>query len=381
MGGKSCVMKKHLIALSLLFGCSVAPATPSIAVTWSDNQIDQLAVWLDAAPKEALNLPPANDFIAARRASDPQELQIISTDAALKLANAYLHGDEAARKRAGWKIDMENDNEIDLSALLTSSLAKNDISGFFRSLRPHHPDYEVLRSAFASEADPVRRATLARNMERWRWMPQSLGNRYLLVNAAAYEVSLWNNGQKVQSWPVVVGKTRTPTPVFSTQVTGVNYNPWWNIPKSIVAESVGALTRKNPAEAKRRGYVWGDGTFRQRPGRRNALGLMKLVMPNDYTVYLHDTPEKALFEKPTRAFSHGCIRVGGALAFASTLLEGAFDQKQIDSVLASGKTTTLPLAEPLPVYIAYFTADSSETGAVRFHADYYGRDAAIGYSG
>ncbi len=155
---------------------------------------------------------------------------------------------------------------------------------------------ELLRTAFATEADPARRATLARNMERWRWMPRSLGTRYLLVNAAAFEVALWDKGHKVESWPVVIGKARTPTPVFSTMVTGVIYNPWWNIPKSIVAESVGALTRKNPAEAKRRGYVWSDGTFRQRPGRKNALGLMKLVMPNDYTIYLHDTPRTGIVQ-------------------------------------------------------------------------------------
>ena len=372
-------MKRYFIALSLLFGCSATPSPASVPVTWSNDQIDQLASWLHAAPKEALSLPPTNDFATARRAGEPQTLQLAATDAALKLANAYLHGNDTARKQAKWNVDVDADNAIDLNALLTSSLAKNDVDGFFRSLRPHHPDYEAFRSAFASEADPARRAKLARNMERWRWMPRSLGHRYLLVNAAAFEVALWDQGHKVQSWPVVVGKTRTPTPVFSTMVTGVNYNPWWNIPKSIVAESVGALTRKNPAEAKRRGYVWADGTFRQRPGRRNALGLMKLVMPNDYTVYLHDTPEKALFVKPLRAFSHGCVRVGGALAFASALLTGTADQKQIDAVLASGKTTTLPLIEPLPVYITYFTADVVDPGAVRFHADTYGRDAAIRY--
>ena len=370
-------MKKHVLALSLLFSCSAASA--SVPGTWSSDQIDQLAGWLDAAPKEALYLPPATDFIAARRAGDPQNLQLSATVAALTLANGYLHGNDTVRKQAKWNVDADTDNAIDLSARLTESLTKNDLDGFFRSLRPHHPDYEVLRSAFAREPDPARRAKLARNMERWRWMPLSLAHRYLLVNAAAYEVSLWDSGHKIQSWPVVIGKIKTPTPVFSTQVTGVNYNPWWNIPKSIVAESVGALTRKNPAEAKRRGYVWGDGTFRQRPGRKNALGLMKLVMPNDYTIYLHDTPEQASFQKPARAFSHGCIRVGDALAFASTLLAGTADQKQIDTIIASGKTTTVSLAEPLPVYITYFTADVADLGVVRFHTDTYGRDSAISY--
>ena len=373
-------MKKHLIVVSLLFGCSATSAPASVPITWSNDQIDQLAGWLDAAPKEALQMPPANDFITARRAGEPQTLQLSATDAALKLANAYLHGNDTARKQAKWNVDVESDNAVDLNALLTSSLAKNDVNGFFRSLRPHHPDYETLRSAFAIEADPARRVKLAHNMERWRWMPQSLGNRYLLVNAAAYEVALWENGRRVQSWPVVVGKIKTPTPVFSTRITGINYNPWWNIPKSIVAESVGALTRKNPAEAKRRGYVWGDGRFRQRPGRTNALGSMKLVMPNDYTIYLHDTPEQASFKKPARAFSHGCIRVGDALGFASTLLTGTADQKQIDAVLASGKTTTLSLVEPLPVYIAYFTADVIDPGVVRFHTDVYGRDATANSS-
>ena len=274
---------------------------------------------------------------------------------------------------------MSNDDEIDLLAYLTASLSRNDIDGFFRSLRPQHRDYEALRLAYASESDPALRTKLARNMERWRWMPLSLGNRYLLVNAAAYEVGLWENGRRIQSWPVIVGKPKTPTPIFSAKVTGVTYNPWWEIPKSIVAESVGSLTRNNPAEAKRRGYVWGDGNYRQRPGPTNALGLMKLVMPNSYNVYLHDTPNKALFEKPARAFSHGCIRVGGALAFASRLLAGTTDQRRIDAILAGGKTTSLSLTHTMPVYITYFTADIAEPGTLRFHADHYRRDAAISY--
>ena len=365
------------MALSLLFGCSAAPAMPSVPAIWSDDQIDQLTGWLDAASKEALLLPPTGAFIEARRARDPQKLQLSATDAAMKLANAYLHGNETARKSARWNVDIGDDSEVELAALLTSALAKNDIDGFFRSLRPQHPDYQALILAFASEVNPARRAKLGRNMERWRWMPRSLGNRYLLVNAASFEVALWDKGKRVQSWPVVVGKKRSPTPVFSTLVTGVNYNPWWNIPKSIVAESVGELTRKNPREAKRRGYVWGDGTFRQRPGRTNALGLMKLVMPNDYTIYLHDTPEKIFFQKPSRAFSHGCVRVSDALAFASALLAGTYSQQQIDVVLASGKTATLALSEPMPVYITYFTADVDELGAVRFHPDHYARDIEV----
>jgi murein L,D-transpeptidase YcbB/YkuD len=371
-------MKKRLIPFACWLLCAAAPAPMPGEPYWTDDQLGRLAVWLDEAPKEALNVQPANDLMAALQAGESERLQLAATAAALRLANAYLFGNTAAKERAGWNIGSDDD-EIDLRAFLAASLAKNDIDGFFRALRPRHSDYETLRLAYATEADPARRAKLARNLERWRWMPLSLGNRYLLVNTAAYEVGLWENGRQVQSWPVIVGKPRTPTPVFSAKVTGVTYNPWWDVPQSIVAESVGALTRNHPAQARSRGYVWGDGHYRQRPGPTNALGLMKLVMPNPYNVYLHDTPNKALFEKPTRAFSHGCIRVGGALAFASTLLAGTTNQTQIDTVLASGKTTSLSLNRPVPVYITYFTADVVEAGTVQFHADHYGRDDMIGY--
>lgn len=372
-------MKKRLIPLAWVLLCSAAPAPTVSEPFWTDDQIGRLAIWLDEAPKEALTVPPANELREALQAGEPDMLQFTATETALRLASAHLFGSTAVRRRAGWNI-ASFDEEIDLRAFLAASLKKNDIDSFFRALRPRHSDYELLRLALASETDPARRAKLARNMERWRWMPLSMENRYLLVNTAAFEVGLWENGRKIESWPVIVGKPKTPTPVFSAKVTGITYNPWWEIPRSIVAESIGALTRNNPAEAERRGYVWSNGSYRQRPGPANALGLMKLIMPNPYNVYLHDTPNKGLFAKPARAFSHGCIRVGGALAFASTLLAGATSQTQIDEILKGGKTTSLSLSRPIPVYIAYFTADMAEPGKLRFHADHYGRDAGVPYT-
>jgi L,D-transpeptidase YcbB len=373
-------MNNPFLSLACLLLCSAAPAPTAMPVTWSDDQINRLTAWIDAAPTEAINFPVAEELIAARKTGETERLQSAATAAALQLANAYLFGNVPAKERADWNIDTDDD-DIDLRAFLGASLAKNDLDSFYRALRPQHKSYEALRLAFATETDPARRIKLARNMERWRWMPLSMGNRYLLVNTAAYEVGLWENGRRVQFWPVIVGKHRLPTPVFSASVSGVTYNPWWDIPASIVAESVGALSRKNPAEAKRRGYVWNDGHYRQRPGPRNALGQMKLIMPNAYSVFLHDTPNKTLFQRPARAFSHGCIRVGRALEFASILLAGTVNQKQIDAILASGKTTSLSLSQPMPVYIAYFTADVAEGsqigGAVQFYSDHYGRDAAI----
>jgi L,D-transpeptidase YcbB len=367
-------MKKHLIPFVALLLCSSAPAPANIDLLWTPAQIKQLLVWLEAAPKEGLQIPSDPEFTFALQEDEPALVYQKATEVALQLARAHLLGCTDAQQRAGWNI-ASNDDHIDLPALLASALARNDLDGFFKSLRPHHPEYDVLRRALLVETDPSLRATLIRNMERWRWMPLDMGQRYLLVNAPGFEAGLWESGRKAEHWRVIVGKPRTPTPVFSAIVTGVTFNPWWDVPQSIVAESVGRLTRNNPAEARRRGYIWGSGTYRQRPGPTNALGQMKLVMPNAYNVYLHDTPNKALFDKPIRAFSHGCIRVGNALGLAARLIE-----RPVDQIVAKGDTVTLPVTDPLPVYITYFTADMSDVGTVEYHTDIYGRDPKMGDS-
>ena len=137
------------------------------------------------------------------------------------------------------------------------------------------------------------------------------------------------------------------------------------------------MVRNNPAAARRKGYVVQNGRYRQRPGPGNALGQMKLVMPNPYSVYLHDTPNKNLFSEPVRTFSHGCIRVGGAIDLDKTLLAGSVSEDRIDEILASRKTTRLSLAKPIPIYIAYFTAEGAEDGTIRYFPDIYKRDRLV----
>jgi L,D-transpeptidase YcbB len=368
-------MRKRFIplALVLLFSSSAPAQNPQLH--WTAEQIGHLRDWLRAAPQEGLVLPTVPGLESAVATGDSARIDQAMTTLALTLARAYLLGCSGTQERAGWRIG-ENDKAIDLSARLAAALARNDVDGFYAALRPRSTDYEALRKALLSETDAKRRALLIRNLERWRWLPLDMGHRYLLVNAAGFEVGLWEDGRRVARWRVIVGKPSTPTPVFSATVTGVTINPWWDVPPSIVAESVGRLTRRSPAEARRRGYVWGNGSYRQRPGPGNALGLMKLVMPNPYRVYLHDTPNKALFEQPVRAFSHGCIRVDKALTLAARLLG-----RPVDAEVTRGATVTLPIADPLPVYVTYFTADVSEAGDVEYHGDIYGRDARMGDSG
>lgn len=351
--------------------CTAASDLPPPEHHWTSQQIELLRVWLRTAPQEGLALPHVPGLTEDVASGDAVRIDRAMTSLALALARAWLLGSSGPNARIGWRI-ADKDEAIDLSARLSAALGHNDIDGFYTSLRPRNTDYEALRQSLLVETDPKRRATLIRNLERWRWLPLDMGYRYLLVNAAGFEVALWEDGRRAARWRVITGKPSTPTPVFSAMVTGVTVNPWWDVPPSIVAESVGRLTRRSPALARRRGYVWGGGSYRQRPGPDNALGLMKLVMPNPYKVYLHDTPTKTLFEQPVRAFSHGCIRVDKALTLAERLLG-----RPLAAQVASGKTVTLPLADPLPVYVTYFTADVAEAGDVELHSDIYDRDARI----
>jgi L,D-transpeptidase YcbB len=367
-------MKKHLIPFAALLLSSAAPATSEPDYLWTPTQIHQLLTWLEAAPKEGLSIPPEPEFAFALQEDEPSLVYPMATNVALRLARAHLFGCSDAQQRAGWNIKSDDDL-IDLKAMLAEALSRNDLNGFFNSLRPRHPNYEMLRQALLTETNSEHRVTLIRNLERWRWMPLDLGKRYLLVNAPGFKVGLWENGHQIETWRVIVGKPKTPTPVFSAMVSGVTLNPWWDVPQSIVAESVGRLARTNPAEARRRGFVWANGSYRQRPGPTNSLGAMKLIMPNPYNIYLHDTPNKALFGKPMRAFSHGCIRVGNALGLAERLLG-----QPVEPIASTGETMSLPIEVPLPVYVTYFTADMSATGAVEYLTDIYDRDPKMGDS-
>ena len=366
-------MKRAVIALVAGF---VGISAPAQAANWDAAALSALRSAIDAAPAEALPRPDPAALDQAQRLGDQAGIDGAATALALRLARMQLHGSSDEAQLRGWKIADTADSD-GLEARLSAALAAGQIGPFLTSLAPQHPDYAGLRAAYAVEKDPARRATLARNMERWRWMPQNLGSDYLLVNAASFEVRLWRGGKQAGTWRGIVGKPKTPTPVFNATVTGVTLNPWWDVPASIVRESVGSLVRRSPATARARGYVWSGGHIRQRPGPGNSLGEMKLAMQNPWNVYLHDTPSKALFDKEVRAFSHGCIRVGDALGFAQTLLEGTRTRAQIDAQVATRVTETVPLARPIPVYITYFTAGMRGDGTFGQFPDVYARDKGV----
>lgn len=367
-------IRRSLLALAVL----LTGATDDVvsAPLWNPDAIGKLRAWVAVAPDDALPRPDSNALDRALAVGNPGLIDVAASALALKLARMHLLGSASAAERAGWRI-VDSDRDFDVEGQLSVALAGGRIDDFFAGQRPQHPEYAALREALRSETDPVRRQKIARSMERWRWMPISLGQDYLLVNTAGFELTRWRGGQRVGSWRVIVGKTASPTPIFSATVTGVNINPWWNVPSNIVRESVGGLIRRSPATARARGYVWGGGSVRQKPGPGNALGQMKLVMPNPFSVYLHDTPNRDLFNQDVRAFSHGCVRVGDALGLAESLLAGVKNRSQIDALVASRNSVTVGLIRPVPVYIAYFTAGIRSDGSLALYDDIYSRDRRV----
>ncbi len=365
-------MKRFKIALCLILTASAPP----VSRHWDAAALSDLRAAVAAAPAEALPLLDLAALDVAVRSDDAAQIDQAASEVALRLARMELLGAASAAQRAGWKIP-DGDAAIDLAGELDAALAQGRVGSFLAGLDPQHPDYAALRAAYAAETDPARRAVLARNMERWRWLPRDLGRDYLLVNAASFEARLWRGGVQAGAWRVIVGKPATPTPVFAATVTGVTLNPWWDVPPNIVRESIGALVRNSPATARARGYVWSGGRIRQKPGPANSLGQMKLAMANPYNVYLHDTPSRALFEQDRRAFSHGCVRVGDALDLATSLFDGTRSRAEIDALVAKGASVTLALPRSLPVYITYFTAGPSGDGSLGYFPDIYGRDVRL----
>ena len=223
-------------------------------------------------------------------------------------------------------------------------------------------------------------------MELWRWMPRDLGADRIEVNVPDYLVTVFHDNAPLDQHRVVVGKTDTPTPLFSNTMKYLIVNPYWNVPQSIIRKEMqpkyGDLSYLD-GRGYSVSYRGGQVSVRQLPGPRNALGRIKFLFPNDYSVYLHDTPSKSLFSASKRAFSHGCVRVDQPFGFAETVLnaalpEGArrvWTEERLDGLIGD-KERYINLPTPLPIHIAYFTA-SVENGRVRQRPDIYGYARAV----
>ena len=243
---------------------------------------------------------------------------------------------------------------------------------------------EVDESTLAELNVPVqdRIRQLQVNMERWRWLPGSFGDRYILVNVPEFKLDLVEGGKTVYTMRVVVGKDQSRTPAFSDKMTYLELNPAWNIPDSIAEKEILPKLAADPgylASHDMEVIPGSDNRLRQRPGPDNPLGQIKFMFPNEFDIYLHDTPADHLFSRTERDFSHGCIRLEKPIELANILLKGdpKWTPEALQAAIDSGEQKTITLEHPLPVHILYWTAWVEPDGAVQFRKDIYGHDEQL----
>ncbi len=350
-----------------------APLPPPL---WSLTDVQELLAYIQNIGKEGLD--PADydaaGLTTALRGGDPMAVSQAASVRFKKVAADLALGHVRGKDRIDWHI---KDPDLDAGRsdqLLRWAVQAHQVTDTLNGLLPTHPQYtslkEALRVTPASETGKINRIRL--NLDRWRWLPRDLGERYIIVNVPAYTAALVENGETKSRHHAVAGKISTPTPQLSAVATGVILNPWWEVPKSIEGEVRG-----------KGGYVAVKGAdgkvqrWRQPPGPTNALGQVKFVMPNPKAIYLHDTNAKSRFNSRVRAFSHGCIRTEHIMDLATILLtEGGTEwtPEKIKATVASGKSVQANFPKPLPVYIVYMSSAAHVDGRIIDYADVYKRD-------
>ncbi|MGN6644999.1 MAG: L,D-transpeptidase family protein [Cytophaga sp.] len=243
------------------------------------------------------------------------------------------------------------------------------------------------------------RAAIRVNMERFRWLPSDLPHEFILVNIADYTLRHFVEKNVVYEESVIVGREYTSTPVFEAMMTYIEFNPYWTVPRSIAVNEMLPALKRNPDYLRSHNMNLFRGntqaaipnsfssytadnfpfTIRENPGPKNSLGQVKLMFPNPYSIYLHDTPGKYLFQQDERSFSYGCIRLKDPLKFALHILSRqGITQAQIDKIIRDKKNYVITLKEKMPVMLTYFTCYSKKgDGHLYFFKDIYGKDKMI----
>ena len=370
----------------------IPPAPPPPPPLWTMADANQLLLAILGSAKDGLDPTDydAAGLMTAMRTNDPMLISAAATERFNLLSSDIALGHVRGKDRQNWSIPDADLDAVRQDALLRSALAQHRVGDALQGLLPTHPQYAALKKALEltpkTQIDKVNRIRL--NMDRWRWLPRDLGERYIIVNVPAYTAALVENGVTTSRHRAVAGALKTQTPQLMAMATGVKFNPWWEVPPSItkeVAGKPGYVALKDPETGKI--LRW-----RQPPGPSNALGQVKFVMYNPQNIYLHDTNARGLFDTKSRAYSHGCIRTEHIMLLAERLLtqgpdalsvtEGApppaaWTPEKIKQALAGKKEVQANFPKPLPVYIVYMSSAALQDGSIKDYADIYKKDGKV----
>jgi L,D-transpeptidase YcbB len=382
----------------------------------------------------------ASTFRVPAVRSGPELTRDQRADAEIMLGLAIL---KYARHARGGRTDpaslskyIDRKPQIADPARVIEDAAKSDKpAAFLRGLHPRHPQFELLRQRYlalrrgqpvaqAEPPPPPRRARrydpyepapveaapppppevlgarrLLVNMEQWRWMPEDLGTYHVWVNIPEFMIRVVKGGRAIHTERVIVGKPDTQTPVFSDKMEQVIFQPFWGVPDSIKKNEIqpslarggmGVLERHN-LRIQHRGrdidpasVDWASADMRnfhvyQPPGETNVLGVVKFRFPNKHDVYMHDTPQRNLFNVPVRAYSHGCMRVRDPVRLAELILaeDKGWQPARVAAAVTAKEDNQINLSRKFPVHMTYFTAWVEEDGRLQLYGDLYGHESRI----
>lgn len=297
-------------------------------------------------------------------------------------------------------------NELSETAITDSLLFDKSLQRDIENVQSNHgltPDGIIGKNTFAALNIPVEKKIemIKVNMERDRWVSKAFSDYFVLVNIAAFEAYIYKDYKKIHSTKAMVGKTYHQTPVFTAKMQYVEFNPTWTVPTSITKNELLPKMRhdKNYLERTHMEILDFQGNvmdtskinlqelsstssfpymLRQKPGPWNALGQVKFIFPNPFSVYLHDTPSRSLFSREDRSLSHGCIRIENPLDFASVILQNTrYDKETIANIIKSEETQRIILNEKPDVMLLYLTVSMNENGELKFVNDVYKRDQKV----
>ena len=298
------------------------------------------------------------------------------TAAGISPANAVGAGDSAARRRPA-ATRAPRPGELAYDPALAGAVAQ------YQALHGIVVDSILGEETVNSlnRAPSYRLGQIAANLERHRWMPRTLGSRYIAVNVPSFSLEAWDGGKKALEMRVIVGEEYEDkrTAVFSDTMTTVVFRPYWNVTDDIANKELWPKQQADPNYFAAHNYETfqegGQTRIRQKPGDENSLGQVKFLFPNEYNIYLHDTPHRELFAKDVRAFSHGCIRVEKPGELAQWAL--GWDAARVQQAMTAGDdNVSTKVPQQIPVYIQYYTV-YTDNGQLRFGNDLYDRDAQI----
>ena len=369
-------------------------------------EIERAGAWgLDAG---AFALPPADALPATPEA---QALAEIELDLAILKYARFARGGRLTPSAVSALFD-QTPPLRDPKTILTEIETAEAPDAYLRSLHPTHEQFVRLREALlkvrgtdeagenpASDGKDVKRILI--NMERWRWMPETLGSVYVLNNAAAFMLYVVKDGKTIFADKTLVGTIGYATPIFTAPMTTIVFNPDWNAPETVVKENIlPPLRRKHysilkshklfvsyngrPVDATKVDWNRVNGlayTFTQKPGPQNNLGKVKFLYPNRHTVYMHDTlpVRKKYFKKSVRLIGHECVRMEKPDKFASILLaeSNGWAEGRMKELWDKGVNSSVALERKFPVHMVYFTAVADEGGKVETFTDVYGLDRKL----